>query len=109
MKRTGVEIKIECTMNLKSVNRDGFWGVVVDEFRMILTDGGAILILLFAMLIYTTIYSIAYGREVVESVDIAIVDEDNTPTSRQIIARLRSGPNTRLAYRSGRASCRERV
>lgn len=87
-------------MNLKSVNRDGFWGVVVDEFRMILTDGGAMLILLFAMLIYTTIYSIAYGREVVESVDIAIVDEDNTPTSRQIIAGLRSGPNTRLAYNS---------
>ncbi|MBO5894289.1 MAG: ABC transporter permease [Alistipes sp.] len=56
------------------------------------------LLLLFAMLIYTIIYSVAYGREVVECVPIAVVDEDKTPMSREIISGLRSGPNTNLAY-----------
>lgn len=98
MRSIGAEIDINYVMNIKSVNSNSFLGIVIDEFRMILTDGGAMLILLFAMLIYTTIYSIAYGREVVECVDIAVVDEDNTPTSRQIISGLSSGPNTRVAY-----------
>lgn len=70
----------------------------IDEFKLILSDGGAMLILLFAMLIYTTIYSIAYGAEVVSSVDIAVVDEDCTPTSRMLIDGLRSGPNTKVSY-----------
>ena len=96
----GVEIEIECAMNLKSINSDSFLGVAIGEIRMVLTDGGAMLILLFAMLIYTTIYSIAYGREVVECVDIAVVDEDNTPTSRRIVSGLRSGPNTSVSYNS---------
>lgn len=72
--------------------------VFIEELKLILSDGGAMLILLFAMLIYTTIYSIAYGAEVVESVDIAVVDEDHTPTSRRLIEGLRSGPNTRVGY-----------
>lgn len=72
--------------------------VFVEELRLILSDGGAMLIIIFAMLIYTTIYSFAYGAEVVECVDIAVVDEDNTPSSRELIQGLRSGPNTRVSY-----------
>ena len=72
--------------------------VFIEELRLILSDSGAMLIILFAMLIYTTIYSLAYGAEVVESIDIAVVDEDNTPTSRALIEGLRSGPNTRVGY-----------
>ncbi|MBR4964378.1 MAG: ABC transporter permease [Alistipes sp.] len=66
--------------------------------NLIFSDSGAMLILLFAMLIYTTIYSIAYGAEVVESVPIAVVDEDNTSLSRRFVDGLRSGPNTQVRY-----------
>lgn len=72
--------------------------IFIRELRLILSDGGAMLILLLAILIYTTIYSLAYGAEVVQNIDIAVVDEDNTPTSRAIINGLRSGPNTIVKY-----------
>lgn len=72
--------------------------VFIEELRLIFSDGGAMLIILFAMLIYTTIYSFAYGAEVVECIDIAIVDDDKSPTSRALIEGLRSGPNTRVEY-----------
>lgn len=85
-------------MNLKSVDKDSVLGIMHNELRLVFTDGGAMLIIVFAMLIYTTIYSFAYGREVVECVDIAVVDNDNTTTSRRIVSGLRSGPNTRVAY-----------
>lgn len=74
--------------------------VFIEELRLILSDSGAMLIILFAMLIYTTIYSFAYGAEVVNSIDIAVVDEDKTPSSRLLIEGLRSGPNTRVGYES---------
>lgn len=72
--------------------------LVVREFRLIFSDSGAMLLLLFAMLIYATIYSIAYGAEVVESVPIAVVDEDNTVSSRSVIAGFCEGENTIVAY-----------
>ena len=65
---------------------------------MIFTDSGVLLILVFAMLIYTTIYSLAYGNEVVRNVAIAVVDDDNSPTSRTLVNGLRSGPNTEVRY-----------
>lgn len=72
--------------------------IIMRELRLILSDSGAMLILLFAMLIYTIIYSTAYGSEVAQSIDIAVVDGDKTPTSSTLVEGLRSGPNTRVAY-----------
>ena len=72
--------------------------LVAREFRLIFSDSGAMLLLLLAMLIYATIYSIAYGAEVVECVPIAVVDEDNTELSRDVIRGLQEGDNTVVAY-----------
>ena len=72
--------------------------LVIREFRLIFSDSGAMLLLLFAILIYASIYSIAYGAEVVESVPIAVVDEDHTASSRDIVAGFREGDNTVIAY-----------
>ena len=68
------------------------------ELRLIFEDSGAMLLLLFALPIYATIYSIAYGAEVVESVPIAVVDEDGTHSSRTFVEGLRAGANTVVAY-----------
>lgn len=67
------------------------------EFRLIIGDSGAMLLLLFAMLIYAAIYAVAYGAEVVESVPVAIVDEDNTALSRTFVEGLRAGESTEVA------------
>lgn len=84
--------------DVTSTNREGLLSSIRNEFRMIFSDGGVLLIIVFAMLIYTTIYSLAYGKEVVESVAIAVVDSDKTPSSRELINGLLSGPNTAVCY-----------
>ena len=72
--------------------------VIADELRMILKDSGVLLLVVFAMLIYTIIYSVAYGKEVVREVAIAVVDEDHSSLSRTLVDGLRSGPDTFVAY-----------
>ena len=84
--------------DVTSTNRESLLSSIRNEFRMIFSDGGVLLIIVFAMLIYTTIYSLAYGKEVVESVAIAVVDSDKTPSSRELINGLSSGPNTAVCY-----------
>lgn len=72
--------------------------LVKRELRLIFEDSGAVLLLVFAMLIYATIYSIAYGAEVVESLPIAVVDSDNSAMSRSVIEGLSEGENVVIAY-----------
>lgn len=78
------------------------------EFYALFRDGGALLLLVVALPLYTIIYSTAYGGEVVHDVPIAVVDEDRTPSSRALIGGLMSGPNTLLCYEpSNMAEARE--
>ena len=56
------------------------------------------LILVFALLIYATAYSLAYGAQVLRNVPIGVVDESRTPTSRSLIEAFNAGPNTYVAY-----------
>lgn len=69
-----------------------------NEYRTIFTDGGVMLILVFALLIYATAYSLAYGAQVLRNVPIGVVDESRTPTSRSLIEAFNAGPNTYVAY-----------
>ncbi len=72
--------------------------VMRNEYRTIFTDGGVMLILIFALLIYATAYSLAYGAQVLRNVPIGVVDESRTPTSRSLIEAFNAGPNTYVAY-----------
>ncbi|WP_418983801.1 ABC transporter permease [Alistipes sp.] len=72
--------------------------VMGNEFRAIFTDEGAMLILVFALLIYATVYSLAYGAQVLRNVPIGVVDESRTPTSRSLTDSFNAGPNTYVAY-----------
>ena len=72
--------------------------VVRNEFRTIFKDGGVMLILIFALIIYATAYSLAYGSQVLRNVPIGVVDECRTPTSRSLIDTFNAGPNTYVAY-----------
>ena len=72
--------------------------VVRNELRTIFKDGGVMLILIFALIIYATAYSLAYGSQVLRNVPIGVVDECRTPTSRSLIDTFNAGPNTYVAY-----------
>ncbi len=75
-----------------------FRRVTVNEYRMLFGDAGAMLILIFALLIYATLYSLAYGPEVLRNVPIGVVDESQTPASRALIRTFDAGPNVYVAY-----------
>lgn len=94
----GVEIELIYINNYCTVMSKTIYNIIKDEFRAIFTDSGAMLLLCFATMIYTLIYSTAYGSEVVRNVAVAIVDEDNTPSSRNLIKGLTGGPNTDVSY-----------
>ena len=74
------------------------WRVMSEEFDGIFSDGGALLLVGFATMIYTIIYSMAYGGEVVRDIPIVVVDEDSSSASRSLIQGLDDGPDTWVAY-----------
>lgn len=75
--------------------------VIANELRTIFTDAGVILILILALLIYSTVYSLAYGPQVLRNVPIGVIDESRTTASRNLIETFDAGPNTYVAYEPG--------
>jgi len=53
-----------------------------EEYAKIFTDFGVLLLFLGATLVYPLLYSAAYAPEVLENTPIALVDNDNSTTSR---------------------------
>lgn len=53
-----------------------------NEINKIVSDKGALLILVFAVIAYAVIYSIAYKNNVLKEIPIAVVDLDHTQSSR---------------------------
>lgn len=78
-----------------------FRTVVRNEYGSIFTDAGVILVLVLALLIYSTLYSLAYGTQVLRNVPIGVIDMSNTSTSRQLINTFNAGPNVYVAYEPG--------
>ena len=74
------------------------------EFEAIFSDGGALLLVVFATMIYTIIYSMAYGSEVVRDIPIVVVDEDRTSESRSLIDGVDGGPETWVAFEANSMS-----
>ena len=71
---------------------------ITSELNAIFHDSGALLLIIIALPLYTIIYSIAYGSEVVREVAIGVVDDDKTSSSREFISGIISGPNTVVEY-----------
>lgn len=56
----------------------------IDEIKSIFRDEGAILLLIGALVIYTALYGLIYEPEVVQKIQVAVVDLDQTPQSREL-------------------------
>jgi ABC-2 type transport system permease protein len=82
--------------------RMGFFGLIGSHFskelRMILSDSGAILILIMAMIIYPVIYSIGYVNEVSTDLSVAVVDLDRTEESQNYKIMLDGTPEMNVDY-----------
>ncbi len=60
----------------------------VNELKAIFTDSGALLILVGALIIYPVIYSIGYYNEVMTNINVAVIDQDQSATSRKYAAMI---------------------
>jgi ABC-2 type transport system permease protein len=76
------------------------WRYIKDEANLIYRDKGMFLLVVIALPLYTLIYSLAYGSEVVRDVPIAIVDDDDSSESRSLIKTFATGPGTMVNYKA---------
>ena len=59
-----------------------------DELVLIIKDPAVILIFVIANMVYPILYSLAYNKEQIKDVELAVVDLDKSATSRQIMRML---------------------
>ncbi|MDE6499821.1 MAG: ABC transporter permease [Rikenella sp.] len=75
-----------------------FWKITKTEFLTIFKDGGLLLILFGALLIYGTLYPTIYAPQVVRDLPVAVVDLDDTPPSRKLTRMLDATPEAAVRY-----------
>ena len=68
------------------------------QFRLVFCDEGALLIIIGAVFIYSTLYGAGYGKEVAEQIPIAIIDHSQTTESRALISHCAATPTLRPLY-----------
>ena len=77
------------------------WSIIRDEWRRVWHDEGVVLIVVFALFIYSILYSLGYGGEVLNEVPIAVVCGNNGSISRTLVQRINASPKIRVAYEAG--------
>lgn len=75
--------------------------VLKAEYGHIFKDGGVVLLMVLALLIYATLYSLAYRTEVLRDIPVGVVDLSNTPASRQLVRVFDATPNVHIEYKPG--------
>jgi ABC-2 type transport system permease protein len=73
----------------------------INELKAIFTDGGALLILFGAAAIYPVAYSIAYEKDVIHEMPVAVVDLDKTETSHTISRMIDATEKLKVEIRPG--------
>lgn len=77
--------------------RSVFLRAFTDEIRLIFTDAGAILIFFLAMFIYPVLYTLAYQKEVIRDLPVAVVDMDHSASSRKYTRMLDATEQLRVS------------
>ncbi|MDD3108789.1 MAG: ABC transporter permease, partial [Alistipes sp.] len=75
-----------------------FLNVLRHEYHYIFHDGGVVLIVIGAIFIYATAYAFAYKNEVLHDIPVAVIDHDQSNSSRQLIRSFDANPNLAIAY-----------
>lgn len=69
------------------------------ELRIIFKDAGAIVIFIIALIAYPLLYSLAYEKEVIQDIPIAVVDLDHSALSRQASRMIDATEQLTVAYK----------
>lgn len=69
------------------------------EIGNIIRDKGIMIFILFVPLAYPLLYSYVYTNEVVREVPVAVVDESNSPLSREMLRKMDATPDVSIYAR----------
>lgn len=69
------------------------------EIGNIFRDKGIMIFILFVPLAYPLLYSYVYTNEVVRDVPVAVVDENNTALSRELLRKMDASPDMAVRFR----------
>ncbi|MBS2099642.1 ABC transporter permease [Carboxylicivirga linearis] len=58
------------------------------ELLNIVKDSGVVLIFFVATLLYPALYAFVYQKEAIDALPVAVIDDDNTQTSRKLVTML---------------------
>lgn len=81
----------------------------VGEYRAILRDGGALLVLVGALVLYAFFYPIPYTSQVLKEVPVVVVDLDASDTSRRLARMADADELLRVAARAPTLAEAERL
>ena len=80
--------------------RQSITSVIRLESRTIFSNGSVVLVLILAPLIYATIYSAAYAKQIAINIPIAVVDNCQSSQSKNFTELLSASENIQVAYSS---------
>ncbi len=69
------------------------------EFITMLKDPGSLLVMVLGVFLYTLFYTIPFANHIVKEVPIAVIDNDNSEFSRELIRNLNSSEYLNVIYR----------
>lgn len=70
--------------------------VYMSELRIMKSDVGLLIFLLFLPLVYPPIYSLIYNPEVVRNINVVVIDHDRTDLSRELVRKFNATPAARV-------------
>ena len=76
-----------------------FWGICCHEWKLIVHDGGVLIIFTIGALGYPILYNLMYKNGVLEDVAIAVVDNADCSESRRYIREVDATRELEVAYR----------
>ena len=71
---------------------------IKSEYKLIFRNHGVLLVLIFAPLIYAVLYSSAYAKQVATKIPIAVIDNSNSHSSRELIGLFNASPYIDVRY-----------
>lgn len=85
------------------------FSIIRDEWRRVWHDEGVVLIVVFALFIYSISYSLGYGGEVLNEVPVAVVGGNSGSISRSLTHKLNASPKIRVAHETSDISEAEQL
>lgn len=77
------------------------WRTAIDEWRAVWYDEGVVLIVVFALFIYSAAYSLGYGGEVLNEVPVAVVNDGGGALSYNLIRKIDASPKIDITHEVG--------